>query len=213
MEDRLEDEEDKRRSDKRIRPIIRPDEPEKIDQEVIKMEAPFDIANIPGPEMGRIATPEVMGSCISSAKRPLLVVGSEILREDFFLEKAIEIGKKGIPIAATGHSIKGFVEKGYTENVIYYNLHDLTNCLRDPNWKGLDGKGNYDLVIFFGIVYYHASQMLSCIKNFGINPLIRTISIDRYYHPQARMSFPNIAPKQEKMYKDMLNKLVDKIRR
>ncbi|MCD6204015.1 MAG: CO dehydrogenase/acetyl-CoA synthase complex subunit epsilon [Methanophagales archaeon] len=177
------------------------------------MEIPFDVANIPGPEMGEVAPPEVIGNYISRAKRPLLVVGSEILRDDFFLETAIEIGKKGIPIAATGHSIRGFVEKGYTENVNYCNLHELTNCLRDPNWKGLDGKGNYDFVIFFGIVYYYASQMLSCIKNFAIDPLIRAVSIDRYYHPQARMSFTNISPKMEAEYKDMLNRLVSSIKR
>ena len=95
----------------------------------------------------------------------------------------------------------------------YCNLHELTNCLRDPNWKGLDGKGNYDLVIFFGIVYYYASQMLSCIKNFAIDPLIRAVSIDRYYHPQARMSFTNISPKMEAEYKDMLNRLVNSIKK
>ncbi|MHC1636507.1 MAG: CO dehydrogenase/acetyl-CoA synthase complex subunit epsilon [Candidatus Methanospirareceae archaeon] len=177
------------------------------------MEVAFDVANVPGPEVGKVVPPEVMGRYISSAKRPLLVVGSEILEDDFFLEKAIEIGKKGIPIAATGHSIRGFVDKGYTTNVTYFNLHDLTNCLRDPNWKGLDGKGNYDVVIFFGIVYYHASQMLSCLKNFAINPLIRTISIDRYYHPHARLTFSNIPPNQIETYKSMLNKVIDSIRR
>lgn len=177
------------------------------------MEIPFDVANLPGPETGGTAPPEVIGSYISSAKRPLLVVGSEILRDDFFLETAIEIGKKGISITATGHSIRGFVEKGYTENVNYYNLHELTNCLRDPSWKGLDGGGNYDFVIFFGIVYYYASQMLSCIKNFAIDPLIRAVSIDQYYHPNARMSFTNISPKMEEEYKDMLRKLVVSIKR
>ncbi|MHC1584892.1 MAG: CO dehydrogenase/acetyl-CoA synthase complex subunit epsilon, partial [Candidatus Syntropharchaeia archaeon] len=143
------------------------------------LEIPFDVANIPGYEMGRVVPPEVMGSVISTAKRPLLVVGAEVLEDDL-IEKAIEIGKKGIPIAATGHSTVGFVEKGY-DGFTYIPLHELTNCLRDPEWKGLDGKGNYDLVIFFGITYYLASQMLSCIKNFCTNPLMKAISIDRYY--------------------------------
>jgi acetyl-CoA decarbonylase/synthase complex subunit epsilon len=177
------------------------------------IEIPFDVANIPGPEIGRVASPEVIGNCISSAKRPLLVVGSEILGDGFLIEIAIGMGKKGIPIAATGHSIRGFVERGYTENVLYYNLHELTNCLRDPNWKGLDGKGGYDFVIFFAITYYYASQMLSCIKNFALDPLIRAVSIDRYYHPQARMSFTNISPRVEEEYKDMLARLVQSIRR
>ncbi|MHC1623076.1 MAG: CO dehydrogenase/acetyl-CoA synthase complex subunit epsilon [Candidatus Methanospirareceae archaeon] len=177
------------------------------------MEIPFDVANVPGPEMGGVVAPEVIGKIISNATRPLLVVGSEILWDGFFIKIAIEIGKRGIPIAATGHSISGFIEKGYTDNVTYYNLHELTNCLRDPNWTGLDGKGNYDFVIFFGILYYYASQMLSCIKNFAIDPLIRAVSIDCYYHPNARMSFTNITPRQEEVYKDMLNRLVKSIKR
>jgi len=56
------------------------------------MEIPFDVANIRCPEMGE--PPEVIGNSISSAKRALLVVGSEILRDDFFLETEIEIGKE-----------------------------------------------------------------------------------------------------------------------
>lgn len=177
------------------------------------MEIPFDVANIPGPETGEVVAPEVIGNYISSANRPLLVVGSEILRDEFFLDVAIALGKKGIPIAATGPSIKGFIKKGYTENVTYYNLHELTNCLRDPDWEGLDRKGNYDFVIFFGILYYYASQMLSCIKNFATDPLIRAVSIDRYYHPNARMGFSNITPRQEEMYKDMLNRVVKSVKR
>ncbi len=174
---------------------------------------PFDIANIPGPETGGVVAPEVVGNYISGAKRPLLIVGSEILRDKFFLEIAIELGKKGIPIAATGHSIRGFIELGYTTNVTQDNLHELTNCLRDPNWTGLDGQGNYDFVIFYGIVYYYASQMLSCIKNFATDPLIRAVSIDRYYHPNARMSFANVTPRQEQQYREMLLRLVRSVQR
>ena len=187
---------------------------------MVKMEIAFDVANIPGPDTGEVVSPEVVGRYISRARRPLLVVGSEILRDEFFIQIAIDIGKKGIPIAATGHSIRGFVERGYDGgedgdgvSVRYYNLHELTNCLRDPNWRGLDGQGSYDVVIFFGIVYYYASQMLSCIKNFAIEPLIRTVSIDRYYHPHARMSFRNIPPNREEEYKALLKRVVDSINR
>jgi len=187
---------------------------------MVKMEIAFDVANIPGPDTGEVVSPEVVGRYISRARRPLLVVGSEILRDEFFIQIAIDMGKKGIPIAATGHSIRGFVERGYDGgeggdgvSVRYYNLHELTNCLRDPNWRGLDGQGSYDVVIFFGIVYYYASQMLSCIKNFAIEPLIRTVSIDRYYHPHARMSFRNIPPNREEEYKALLKRVVNSINR
>lgn len=176
------------------------------------MQIPFDIGNVPGPDMGRIARPETISEVITRSERPLLVVGSETLEDDL-MDKAIEIGKKGIPIAATGHSIKGFVEKGYVENVHLFSLHDLTNRLRDPNWTGIDGKGNYDLVIFFGIIYYFASQMMSCLKNFAIDPMIRVVSIDKYYHPHARMTFPNIHPTEKDTYVNMLDKVIEHIRR
>ncbi len=54
--------------------------------------------------------------------------------------------------------------------------------------------------------------MLSCLKNFATDPLMRTVSIDRYYHPNARMSFANVMPRMEEEYKEMLNKLVESIK-
>ena len=151
---------------------------------------PFDTANIPGPKMAKAVNPKVMGKLISRAKRPLLIVGMEILTDDL-IDRAIEIGSKGIPIAATAHSIKGFREKDYNRSVKSIGLHELTNDLRDPEWKGLDGGGNYDLVIFLGITYYFASQMMAALKNFA--PHLKTISIDRYYHPNAGMTFGNLS--------------------
>ncbi|HDM35884.1 MAG TPA: CO dehydrogenase/acetyl-CoA synthase complex subunit epsilon [Candidatus Syntrophoarchaeum butanivorans] len=168
---------------------------------------PFDVGNIPGPESGRLVTPETIGRLIKSAKRPLLIVGAEIL-EDRMIERAIAIGKKGVPIAATGPAIRGFVEREYDGEVYYCQLHELTNCLLDPEWKGLDGKGSYDVVVFFGVTYYYASAMLSAIKNFATNPLIRGVSIDRYYHPHARMTFGNYGPKREEEYLRMIDKLI-----
>jgi acetyl-CoA decarbonylase/synthase complex subunit epsilon len=134
-------------------------------------EMPFDVANIPGPETGEVVAPEVIGNFISRAKRPLLIVGSEILRDDFFMEIAIALGEKGIPM------------------------------------------GQYDFVIFFGILYYYASQMLSCIKNFATDPLVRAVSIDRYYHPNARMSFATLTPRQDEQYRELLRHVVASVTR
>jgi len=40
-----------------------------------------------------------------------------------------------------------------------------------------------------GITYYYASQAISALKNFS---KIKVISIDKYYHPNADMSFGNL---------------------
>lgn len=147
---------------------------------------PFNTGNIPGPKMARAVMPAVPGKMLARAKRPLLIVGSEVHDKDV-LARAVAIGKTGIQIAAVGNSYTSLGGKGL--DVHYVNMHALASYLCDPNWKGLDGKGNYDLVVFFGITYYYASQAISALKNFSN---IKVISIDKYYHPNADMSFGNL---------------------
>ena len=147
---------------------------------------PFDTGNIPGPKMARAVLPAVPGKMLARAKRPLLIVGSEI-HERKLLARTIAMGRAGIQIAAVGNAYASLGDKGL--DVHYVNLHALASYLCDPGWKGFDGKGNYDLVAFFGITYYYASQAISALKNFSNT---KVISIDRYYHPNADMSFGNL---------------------
>ncbi len=147
---------------------------------------PFDTGNIPGPKMARAVMPAVQGKMLAKAKRPLLIVGSEIEDKDV-LARVVEIGKTGIQIASVGDSYKYLSDKGLDAH--YANMHALASYLCDPEWPGLDGKGGYDLVVFFGITYYYASQAISALKNFS---KIKVISIDKYYHPNADMSFGNL---------------------
>jgi acetyl-CoA decarbonylase/synthase complex subunit epsilon len=152
---------------------------------------PFEMAQIPGPEMAKPYLPKVIAAIIKKAKRPLLVVGAELFDDPVMFDKAIEIGKTGIPIAATAHSVKGFVDRDYMNNVYQIGLHPLTSYLRFEDWKGLDGQGQYDVVIFMGIFYKFANAMFSNLKHFNRN--IKRVSIDRYYHVNANMTFGNMA--------------------
>ena len=163
---------------------------------------PFNTGNIPGPKMARAVMPAVPGKMLAKAKRPLLIVGSEIHDRDM-LAKAVAIGQAGIQIAAVGNAFRSIGDKGL--DVHYANMHALASYLCDPNWKGLDGKGNYDLVVFFGITYYYASQAISALKNFSN---IKVISIDRYYHPNADMSFGNL---KDDVFLDALDEVIAQI--
>ncbi len=167
-------------------------------------EQPFDAANIPGPKMATLLEKgKPVANMIKKAKRPLLIVGPDIT--DAMFERVLKFAEKGIQIAATGGVIRRFVEAGYKgNNVKEAVLHELTQFLLDPDWPGFDGKGNYDLVLMLGTIYYHGSQMFAAIKNFA--PHIRAIAIDRYYHPNAAMSFGNLWKREE----DYL-KLLDEI--
>ncbi len=147
---------------------------------------PFNTGNIPGPKMARAVMPAVPGKMLAKAKRPLLIVGSEIDDEDV-LARVVTLGRAGIQIASVGDSYIYLADKGLDAH--YINMHALASYLCDPQWPGLDGKGGYDLVVFFGITYYYASQAISALKNFSN---IKVISIDKYYHPNADMSFGNL---------------------
>ncbi|TFH39859.1 MAG: CO dehydrogenase/acetyl-CoA synthase complex subunit epsilon [ANME-2 cluster archaeon] len=147
---------------------------------------PFDTANIPGPKMARAVMPAVSGKMIEKARKPLLIVGSQIHDKDV-LERVIAFGRSGIEIAAVGDAHASLWDEKL--NIYYANLHVLTSYLCNPDWTGFDEKGRYDLVAFFGITYYYASQAMSSLKNFSD---IKVISIDRYYHPNADVSFGNL---------------------
>ncbi len=147
---------------------------------------PFETGNIPGPKMARPVMPYVSGKMIAKARRPLLIVGSQIHNKEE-LERVVALGRTGIQIAAVGNACRSLWNKGLKVN--YANMHALISYLCDPAWPGFDGKGSYDLVVFFGITYYYASQAISTLKNFS---KIKIVSIDKYYHPNASMSFGNL---------------------
>ena len=147
---------------------------------------PFDTGNIPGPKVARAAMPAVSGKMLAKAKRPLLIVGSHI-HDDEVLKRVVALGYTGIQIAAVGNAYASLADKGL--DVHYVNMHALASYLCDPDWPGLDGKGGYDLVVFFGIRYSYASQTMAALKNFSH---LKVVSIDKFYHPNADISFGNL---------------------
>ena len=141
-----------------------------------------------GTKTARPVQPKVAAKTISKAKRPLMVVGAELLKDKEALNRAVKIAKVlDIPVAATGHSIKELNDKGL--NVKYINIHSLGLYLCDPNWTGLDGNGCYDMIIILGHKKYYINQVLSGLKNFTN---LKTISIDKHYLQNATMSFGNL---------------------
>ena len=144
-----------------------------------------------------ITKPEVVVAMIKKAKRPLLIVGHEAaeieIGEKKLLDYAIRISKVGkIPLVATAHIVGEFVRKGF-QPVANLPAVDISNRLTDPEWKGFDGNGQYDLAIYMGMTFYFENILFSSLKHFSQN--LKTISLDRYYHPHASWSFPNLTVK------------------
>ncbi|MEJ2242024.1 MAG: CO dehydrogenase/acetyl-CoA synthase complex subunit epsilon [Candidatus Bathyarchaeota archaeon] len=156
---------------------------------------PWQKAEIAGPTKANvIPKPEIVAAMIKRAKHPIMVVGYLSTKTDKetgkMIDYAIRMNKAiGIPIVATAHTIKEFKKQGFND-VTSMNAMDIGNRLKDPTWKGLDGKGPYDVALFMGWPYYMEFVILSGLKHFSTN--LKTISLDRYYNPHANWSFPNL---------------------
>jgi acetyl-CoA decarbonylase/synthase complex subunit epsilon len=155
---------------------------------------PWQKAEIAGPTKALVITkPEVVVAMIKKAQRPILIVGHEATNpeEKQMLDLAIRLAKTGkIPLVATAHIVGEFLKRGF-QPAAFMPAVDIANRLTDSDWKGLDGNGQYDLAMFMGITYYMEWVIFSALKHYGNG--LKTISLDRYYHPHASWSFPNLS--------------------
>jgi len=174
-------------------------------------EEPWQTAEIAGPKKALlILKPEVVVAMVKRAKHPILVVGHQAA-EDYsndakMIDYAINMSKTAkIPVVATAHMINEFIKRGF-QPAAWMSAMDIGNRLQDPDWKGLDGKGSYDLAMFMGFPYYMEFVILSGLKHFSTN--LKTISLDRFYNPHATWSFPNLSVKEwNESFKTLLDKL------
>ncbi|NVM56383.1 MAG: CO dehydrogenase/acetyl-CoA synthase complex subunit epsilon, partial [Candidatus Helarchaeota archaeon] len=104
------------------------------------------------PKMGvAMKEPAKLAKILKKGKRPLIVVGAladqiEVNDGKTLLDLLIELGKT-ISIVATSNISKAFLDKGFDPAAIMTAVN-ITNRLSDPDWKGLDGKGKYDVVVY-----------------------------------------------------------------
>jgi len=172
---------------------------------------PWQKAEIAGPKKALlILKPEVVVAMVKRAKHPILIVG-HLAAEDYsddvkMIDYAIRMSKTArIPVVATAHTIKEFVKRNF-RSAACMSAMDIGNRLVDSEWKGLDGKGPYDLALFMGLPYYMEFVVLAGLKSFSAN--LNTISLDRFYNPHATWSFPNLSVKDwNESFEIILNKL------
>jgi len=163
---------------------------------------PWQRAEIAGPSKAFvIPKPDVFVAMVKRAKRPILIAGHkvvEVTEGEPYIDSIIRIAKAAnMPLVATAHTVGEFIKRGF-QPTAWMPAVDITSRLEDPSWKGFDGMGQYDLAIFTGIPYYMEWLMLSALKHFALN--LKTISLDRFYQPQASWSFPNVSLKDWKTY-------------
>lgn len=132
---------------------------------------------------------------MKTAKRSIVIVGGDIDRNaphelDMHQYVAGLADALEAPIVVSPGRFKAF-NAAVPGRGVCMGIEGLTERLSDPGWQGIDGLGGYDLAVFIGGLYYFQNLMLSALKNSAAR--LRTISLDRFYQPNANFSLPNMA--------------------
>jgi acetyl-CoA decarbonylase/synthase complex subunit epsilon len=161
---------------------------------------PWQPTVIAGPKQALLVTPETAEMMLQKAKRPLMVIGP-LINDSPVQVLATKIAEKwNIPIVSTGDAFKSLNEAGISSKS--YGVVEIVNLLKDPDWKGINGEGQHDLVVFIGVIYYIGSQGLSTLKHFA--PHLKTLTICKFFHSNADASFPNMKDEEWIKYLEKL---------
>ena len=172
------------------------------------MSKPYQKANIPGPEVGvSVSDPVALSTIIKRSQNILVIIGAESIKDVIgkrsYAEYLLELGQKSkATIITTTTAYKFLTEKSKVGNATVMSLINITDRLRDPEWINLTGTGEkYDLIVFGGFLVYYVSQSLSTLKNYS---QYRTVSLERFHHPNARFSLPNLEKEEWGQYLEVV---------
>ena len=161
---------------------------------------PWQPTVIAGPKQALLVTPETAEMMLKKAKRPLMIMGP-LVKDSPVLALAAQIAEKWhIPLVSTGDAFKALNEADVKSKP--YGVVEIVNLLKDPEWEGVNGKGQHDLVLFIGVIYYIGSQGLSTLKHFA--PHLKTLTLCKFFHSNADASFPNMKDEEWIKYLEKL---------
>ena len=151
--------------------------------------------------------PSECAHLIKRARRPLLVLGPRILvwslDGKLIIDYAVEVAQSaGVPVCATAHTKKKLLELGVTPDSTY-DMSEIVNHLKDPEWQGVKKEGNHDLVILLGCRTDFGEQALSTLKHFALH--LKTMTLCKFYYPNASYSLPNL---KDNKWKEFLESLI-----
>lgn len=141
-----------------------------------------------------IEEPAEAAKLIKKSKNPLYVFGPDTVETKLggkdLLEHVLPIANAlNMPICATAHVKKKMLALGRVPDSVYDTV-EIIHFLKMPNWTGVKGQGNHDLVLFSGVRCDYAERGLATLKHFA--PHLKTFAICRWSHPNADYALPII---------------------
>ncbi len=136
----------------------------------------------------KVSSPKEYAEHLAEAKNPLYIVGPGVLMGTIkgkpAVDWCVEIAKAGdLPVCATGDTAGPLTERGLKPNLSCGILEISGIYLTDPNWKGVNGKGQHDWVLFHGIPCYFAERALTTLLRYA--PWLKTYTICHRFHHNA----------------------------
>jgi len=166
------------------------------------MPIPWQRANVPGWVQAKELKVEDLVNLISKSEKPILIVSKFEEFEEEIAKSLIEKLTEKATVVFTPWAMKHYL--GKIQPNAMFGLTEITQRLTN-GWTEPKGDGMpYDLIMYYGSYYYHQSQMLSALKHFL--PKTPSISLNRYYSPNASYSFSNFT---EKRWVNTMNKVLE----
>lgn len=175
---------------------------------------PYHYVNMIGGSKSSVVMEEAdkITAVVKKAKRPLFVLGSWALKirlgKRLLLEYGLDIAKAcQASIVATADTKRELLALGVVPDSTY-DIIEIINHLQDPDWKGIKGEGNHDLVLFMGVRSDIADRGLATLKHFASH--LKTLALCKFYHPNATFTLPNL---KDDKWQGLLETLIEDLRK
>ncbi|MBS7610961.1 hypothetical protein KEJ27_01920 [Candidatus Bathyarchaeota archaeon] len=170
---------------------------------------PWMKAEVPGTRRATIIEkPELAAELLKQGGRILVVCGngvSTVLSKRSLLDYIVDVAEAVDAHIATSSMAYAKIKSRLT-NATWISPMEVAHRVPDPEWMGLDGKGAYKTMVFIGLPYYMTWLILTGLKNFAQS--VKTISLDRFYQPNASWSLRNMnIGEWEQFLEALVNKL------
>ncbi len=135
-----------------------------------------------------VKSPSWIAEYLSNDKKVLLVAGALCEQIDFdsksLLDYASQIAETfGIPVAATGNTVRGFRERGIDTRKAW--AAEIINYMQCDEWQDPVMDSKPEVLVFIGYSPMHMKKLVCAVKD------AQTVSLGNVYIEEATYSLPD----------------------
>lgn len=153
----------------------------------------MNLTNVSRVTTCEIVTPKVYAEHLGRAKNPLFIIGPGLMidhaKGKLPIDWAVDVAKAGdMAVCATADTAGPLIERGLKPDLSCGILEITGLYLVDAEWRGVNGKGQHDWVLFNGIPCFFAERALTTLLRYA--PWLKTYTICPRTHHNADYTWP-----------------------